>query len=91
MSRTQAAHQPDESSVQDGHPTVVIDRSIPAQRWRWTCPNGHMSWAPTNAHVWCKGCRRQHEAGDDVDPEHYHLMDAKTGATVPYAAVEIVE
>lgn len=81
----------DGSAATDTHPPVEIDRSIAAERWRYRCPNGHTDWSPTNSHLWCKGCRRQHEAGDDVDPEHYELVDTRTGETIPWSAVRLVE
>lgn len=70
---------------------VEIDRSIAAERWRYRCPNGHTDWYPTNNHAWCKGCRRQVEAGDDVDPEHYEILDAKTGQAIPWEAVVLID
>jgi hypothetical protein len=81
----------DGSAAADAHDTVEIDRSDDAQRWRYRCPNGHTDWSPTNSHVWCKGCRRAVEAGEDVDPEHYELVDQKTGETIPWSAIELVE
>lgn len=35
--------------------------------------------------------KRQCEAGDDVDPEHYELVDKQSGETIPWSAVEVVE
>lgn len=81
----------DGSDPADRRELVEIDRSIPAERWRFTCPNGHTDWYPTNSHVWCKGCRRQVEAGDDIDPEHWTIVDKSTGEEIPWSAVKIVE
>ncbi|MFW5905611.1 MAG: hypothetical protein ACOCUO_02065, partial [archaeon] len=70
---TQPRTVADGSAVADRHPVVVIDRSDFVDRHRYVCPNGHSRWDPTNAHIWCRSCRDQYEAGDDVDPEHYEL------------------
>ncbi|SEO72774.1 hypothetical protein SAMN05216388_1017121 [Halorientalis persicus] len=74
----------DGSAVGDAR-RVEIDRGDEPMRWR--CPNGHVSWDRTNNHLWCPSCRRQAEAGDDVEPEHWELVDAKTDRTIPYSAV----
>ena len=81
----------DGSAPTDAHDPVRIDRSIEAERWRYVCPNGHTDWYPTNSHCWCKGCRRQVEAGEDVDPEHWEIYDKATGETIPWSAVVLVE
>jgi len=44
-------------------------------RWRFTCPNGHRSWEPTNHHFWCQQCARL----DGVDGVFHELRDRKTG------------
>ena len=36
-------------------PVEIEDRT---DRWRFTCPNGHRSWEPTNHHFWCQKCAR---------------------------------
>lgn len=81
----------DGSSARDAGDVVRIDRSIPAQRWRYTCPHGHLSWAPTNNHLWCKACRQVNENGRNLDPEHYELIDQKTGERINWARVRLVE
>lgn len=81
----------DGSSVADRHPTVRIDRSSTADRWRFVCPNGHTDWDRTNSHLWCRSCRHQHEHGADMDPEHWHLVDRQTGEEIPWSAIELVE
>jgi len=82
----------DGSSACDARPTVTIDRSKDRQRWRFVCPNGHTDWHPTNNHVWCKGCRRQYEAGDeDIDPEHWEIVDKQTDERIPWSAVELID
>ena len=80
-----------DGSAQADARRVTIDRSNASDRWRWRCPNGHVDWDRTNNHIWCKGCRRQYEAGDDVDVEHYEIHDAQTGELVPWSAVEVRE
>ena len=57
----------------DMHVTVRLTDHT--DRWRFTCPNGHRSWEPTNSHFWCRQCANHW----DVDPEFYHLRDRKTG------------
>lgn len=68
---------------------ITIDRSDEPLRWR--CPNGHVSWDRTNNHLWCPSCRRDAEAGRDVDPEHWEIVDARNDETIPYSAVEFAE
>jgi len=77
----------DGSSVADAHPAVEIDRSELAQRWRYVCPNGHTDWDCTNNHIWCRGCRRQVEAGDDVAPEHWAIYDKQRDRSLPWSTV----
>jgi 5-methylcytosine-specific restriction endonuclease McrA len=80
----------DGSAVADAR-RITIDRSDPTDRYRYRCPNGHVSWDRTNSHIWCPSCRRQAETGDDVDPEHWELFDAKTGECIGYARVRFVQ
>jgi len=79
----------DGSALEDAQPRVMIDRSVEAERWRYRCPRGHVNWDRTNNHVWCQGCRRQAEAGVDVDPEWYKIVDEQTGEEIPWSAVEV--
>lgn len=79
----------DGSARSDARERVLVDRE--REPYRWACPNGHVDWDRTNSHVWCRGCRRRAEAGGRVDPEHYEIVDRKTGETVPWSAVELVE
>jgi len=67
---------------------VRVDRADEPLRWR--CPNGHVDWDRTNNHIWCSSCRRQCTHGDDVSAEHYEIVDAKTGRTIPWSRVNIV-
>jgi hypothetical protein len=87
MSRAQP--RADGSAHADAPPTVEISRSG-AAKWRWRCPNGHTDWDATNNHIWCRGCRRAAENGADVDPEHWEIVDERTGDTVAWSAIEIV-
>lgn len=80
----------DGSSPEDSHETVEIDRSDPVDRYRYTCPNGHISWDKTNNHIWCHSCRKQLEAGDEVEPEHWKVYDKSSGEFVPWTAVKVV-
>jgi len=79
----------DGSAALDQRDTVTIDRSQASQRWRYRCPRGHINWDRTNNHLWCQGCRRQAEAGEDVDPEWYELVDVQRDETIPWSAVEL--
>lgn len=79
----------DGSSIADREPTVVIDPDDESQRWRYRCPNGHTDWDRTNNHVWCRSCRHQAENGDDLDPEHWFIVDSKTDEEIPWSAVEV--
>lgn len=80
----------DGSSVEDAR-RVRIDRSETLDRWRYVCPNGHRGWSPTNRHIWCRDCRRASEQGADVDPEHWHVIDKRTGEEIHWSRVELVE
>lgn len=80
----------DGSAAADRKPITEIDRSDALDRYRYTCPEGHTDWSPTNNHLWCATCRRQYEHGEDMDPEHYHVVDQKTGEEVPWTRVELV-
>jgi hypothetical protein len=77
----------DGSAEADAIEPVVVDRRT--QKWRWRCPNGHSNWSRTNNHIWCESCLRENEHGEDVDPEHYHLLDAKENRLVPWTRVEL--
>lgn len=77
----------DGSSLEDAPKRVVIDRSNATDRWRYTCPNGHVNWARTNSHIWCRGCSQANRHDNDVDPEHYEIHDNKTGEIIPWSAV----
>lgn len=81
----------DGSAAVDAGKPVRIDRTNPADRYRYVCPNGHVNWDRTNNHIWCRSCRRQCEAGDDVDPEHYELLDKKTGERIDWSRVRLAE
>jgi len=80
----------DGSSPDDAHPTVQIDRSDAIERYRYTCPNGHIDWDRTNNHVWCRSCREQAEHGVDIDPEHWVIYDKREDREIPWHAVELV-
>lgn len=80
----------DGSSLDDRVPTVTIDRTNTAEKWRYTCPEGHTDWSPTNQHLWCYTCSRHNEHGKDVDPEFWSLSDQKTGEEIPWAVVEVI-
>ena len=63
---------------------VEIDLEDERDRWRFRCPNNHTTWSRTNNHIWCQGCSR---AG--VDPEHYEVVDKRSGEEVPWSAVVV--
>lgn len=87
-----AAIRTDGSANTDAHPIVTIDVSDPAERWRYRCPNGHAgkAWTPTNNHLFCTSCRRQMDHDPSISPEHYELLDTKTGESIPFSAIEFV-
>ncbi|MFB6161995.1 MAG: hypothetical protein ABEJ86_00940 [Halococcoides sp.] len=35
---------------------LSVDIESRADRWRFRCPEGHVSWEPTNDHFWCARC-----------------------------------
>lgn len=80
----------DGSSPQDARRKVRIDRSIPAHRWRFTCPEGCSDWVPTNSHIICRSCARAAEHGADVEVEYYEIVDQRNEETIPWSAVELV-
>lgn len=80
----------DGSSVEDSRPTVTISRAG-AERYRYVCPNGHIDWDRTNAHIWCRSCRQQNENGDDVTPEHWEIHDKKHDRNVHWSRVRVVD
>lgn len=70
---------------------VTIDRSIPRERWRYTCPQGCSDWLPTNNHILCRGCRNASmHANRDLSVEYYEIVDQKTGERIPWERVELV-
>jgi hypothetical protein len=74
--------------IDDDDLVVTIDRSDDAQRYRYVCPNGHIDWDRTNNHVWCRGCRRRIENGDDaIDAEHYEILDKRKNRLIPWDQV----
>jgi len=77
----------DGSAYGDRPEPVVIDLTNEADRWRYTCPNGHRDWSRTNSHIFCYSCSRQ----VDVDPEHYELHDKAEDRDVPWSAVQIID
>lgn len=89
--KSQMGIMTDGSALSDAPSRVVIDTTDKTDRWRYRCPRGHVDWDRTNSHLWCRGCSRQAENGERVDPEYYELHDAKTGETIPWSAVEIIE
>ena len=81
----------DGSSVADAHRAVETDRSEPAQRWRYVCPNSHTNWDCANNHIWCHGCRRQIEVGDDgVTREHWEIYHKQRDRSIRWLAVQLV-
>jgi hypothetical protein len=81
----------DGSAAADSRPVVRIDRSNDVERYRWTCPEGHVDWAPTNSHAWCYSCSRIAEQGHDVDPEFYAVYDKKNDTSIPWTRVKLLE
>jgi len=69
---------------------VTVDRSDEIDRMRYRCPNGHINWDRTNSHIWCQSCSRASEHDDSVDPEHWEIIDERTGETIPWSAVRVV-
>ena len=55
-------------------------------RWRFTCPNGHRSWEPTNHHFWCQQCARQ----EGIDGVFHELRDRKNGECYARDEVRLV-
>jgi hypothetical protein len=79
----------DGSSPADAAARVRIDWGDELDRWRYTCPQGHRDWEPTNSHAWCAACAQAIGHNPDADPEFYELLDQRTGETVPWSRVII--
>ena len=79
----------DGSAAADQWPKVEMNREDEPYRWR--CPNNHCSWEPTNSHLWCPECRRENEAGSDVEAEHWEVLDKASDQLIPYSSIVIVE
>ena len=78
-------------AVAESDDILVIDRSSPPEKWRYTCPNGHTDWDRTNQHIWCRTCRQQYESGESTDPEHWSIIDQKTGREIDWENVRVIE
>jgi len=65
-------------------PTVHIEDRT--DRWRFTCPNGHRSWEPTNYHFWCAKCARQ----KGVDGVFHELRDRREDRLVARENVRLM-
>ena len=64
---------------------VQINLDDTMHRWRWTCPNGHRNWEPTNNHFWCQACARLNE-----DPVFHELHDKRAGKNYDRDDLELV-
>ncbi|RYJ13399.1 hypothetical protein ELS19_05080 [Halogeometricum borinquense] len=58
-----------------------------ADRWRYTCPQYHRTWEPTNHHFWCERCSKI----DEVDAVFYELHDRKTGERLKRDEVQLLD
>ena len=81
----------DGSAEADAGEVVRVDRSNFVERHRYRCPNGHSTWEPTNSHIWCAQCQQAARQGANVEAEHYHIVDEKTGEKVNWSRVVLVE
>lgn len=68
----------------DAVPTVNIEDRT--DRWRFTCPNGHRSWEPTNHHFWCQKCARQ----KGVDGTFEELHDRRENRLISRENVQLL-
>jgi len=66
--------------------TVNIEDRV--DRWRFTCPNGHRSWEPTNHHFWCAKCARDAVETDGV---FHALRDKRDGREIAREDVRLVD
>lgn len=64
--------------------TVRIENQ--RDRWRFTCPNGHRSWEPTNDHFYCQQCYKL----GGVEPAFEQLRDRKTGRLLHRTEVQLL-
>ena len=53
--------------------------------------SGTVGDARTDTLTGIAGCRRQCEAGDDVDPEHYYILDMKNDELIAWENVRLKE
>lgn len=80
----------DGSAAADAGDPVEIDRNDDHQRLRYVCPNGHTRWSPTNNHIWCRSCADACLHNPDVDPEHYFIVDKRTGEEIAWSRVTLL-
>ncbi|WP_435364551.1 hypothetical protein [Haloarchaeobius sp. DYHT-AS-18] len=65
---------------------VRVNVDDETDRWRWSCPNGHRNWEPTNHHFWCQTCSNQ----PDADAVFDELRDERTGDTYHRDELELM-
>lgn len=68
------------STQQATEPRFVIESK--AQKWRFTCPEGHRDWRIWDGVFSCRTCKGHLDAGEDSASVYDHLIDQKTGQTV---------
>jgi len=69
---------PDENSGRE-QPTVQIDRTTPAEYWRWACPEGHRAIELDGSCIECKSCASDESIDGCTVP---YLVNQKTGEKV---------
>jgi hypothetical protein len=80
----------DGSSTEDRGDLVRVDRTDDIDRMRYRCPHGHTRWDPTNSHAYCSTCAKARESHPEADPEHYELLDKRTGELISWSRIELI-
>ena len=75
-------------SKSTGARRVDLDDRVDRRRYR--CPNGHADWDRTNSHIWCRSCSRHAEQGEEIDAEHFAVVDKVTGERIAWDRITVV-
>lgn len=63
--------------------------ATPADKWRYTCPEGHNDWRCWDGRFGCRTCQRHRNGGRDVPTVYEHLIDLVTGEEISREDIRI--
>lgn len=66
-----------------------IARHVTPGRWRWGCPRDHVDWIGCDDHIYCRGCQRLQNSGEEIDPRWETILDRRTGEELDFERVEV--